>query len=226
MKKRTFVIGDIHGGHKALVQVLKRAKFDYKKDRLISLGDVADGWPYVTECFEELLKIKDLVMVRGNHDEWLLNYLRFEETPDIWIKQGGANSFASYQRNPELKEKHRDFLMSTPYYFIDEQNNLYIHGGIIPGRDPKDVDPEDLMWDRSLWHMVRTQESVFIPGFNHVYVGHTTIWRDSKVPLKSGNVWHVDTGGGWEGKLSMLNVDTEEIYQSDLLNKLYPEGHN
>ena len=43
-KKKTFVIGDIHGAHKALVQVLKRAKFSYLSDTLIVLGDTCDGW--------------------------------------------------------------------------------------------------------------------------------------------------------------------------------------
>ena len=40
---RTLCVGDIHGNFKALVQVLKRSKFDFKKDRLISLGDIYDG---------------------------------------------------------------------------------------------------------------------------------------------------------------------------------------
>jgi serine/threonine protein phosphatase 1 len=41
---KTFVIGDIHGGYRALIQVLDRAGFDYDNDTLISLGDVADWW--------------------------------------------------------------------------------------------------------------------------------------------------------------------------------------
>ena len=30
---KTFVIGDIHGGYKALVQCLERSKFDYENKR-------------------------------------------------------------------------------------------------------------------------------------------------------------------------------------------------
>ena len=58
-------------GHEALVQCLERSGFDKEKDRLISLGDIADGWTETAECFEELLTIKNLVVVRGNHDQWL-----------------------------------------------------------------------------------------------------------------------------------------------------------
>ena len=56
MKK--FVIGDIHGNYKALMQCLEKSKFNYKKDKLIVLGDTCDGLPDVKECFDELLKIK------------------------------------------------------------------------------------------------------------------------------------------------------------------------
>ena len=40
---RKLVIGDIHGGLKALVQVLERANVS-KNDTLIFLGDFVDGW--------------------------------------------------------------------------------------------------------------------------------------------------------------------------------------
>ena len=41
--KKTFVIGDIHGGLKALIQVLERAEVTIN-DTLIFLGDYVDGW--------------------------------------------------------------------------------------------------------------------------------------------------------------------------------------
>ena len=41
--KRTLAIGDIHGGLKALKQVLERANVN-ENDKLIFLGDYVDGW--------------------------------------------------------------------------------------------------------------------------------------------------------------------------------------
>jgi len=32
----------------------------------------------------------------------------------------------------------------------------------------------------------------------------------------------MDTGAGWEGVLSMMNIDTKELFQSDLVADLYP----
>ena len=74
--RRRFCIGDIHGAYKALMQVLKLSDFDYDSDELICLGDVADSWSQVPECFDELLKIKNLVYIMGNHDEWLLDWFK------------------------------------------------------------------------------------------------------------------------------------------------------
>ena len=65
---KRYVIGDIHGNYKALVQVLKKSKFDYKKDTLILIGDVVDGYNESYEVVEELIKIKNKVFILGNHD--------------------------------------------------------------------------------------------------------------------------------------------------------------
>ena len=60
---RTFALGDCHGGHRALLQVFEQSKFNYKKDKLIFLGDFCDGWSESYECLEELIKIKNLVFI-------------------------------------------------------------------------------------------------------------------------------------------------------------------
>ena len=60
MSKR-FVLGDIHGNYKALHQCFKKSKFNKETDDLIVLGDICDGFPYVKQCVEELLEVKNLV---------------------------------------------------------------------------------------------------------------------------------------------------------------------
>ena len=39
--------------------------------------------------------------------------------------------------------------------------------------------------------------------------------------MKAANIWNLDTGAGFEGKLTIMNVDTKEYYQSDKLTTLY-----
>ncbi|MEM7039998.1 MAG: metallophosphoesterase, partial [Bacteroidota bacterium] len=67
---RTFVLGDLHGAHRALEQVLERAAFDVERDCLITIGDIIDGWPEAPECVETLLQIQHRIDIRGNHDIW------------------------------------------------------------------------------------------------------------------------------------------------------------
>src|SRR5699024_12499941 len=73
MKKRIFVIGDIHGGYKALIQVLERAKIT-ADDQLIFLGDYVDGWSEPVKVIDKLIeldKTHDCIFLRGNHDDLL-----------------------------------------------------------------------------------------------------------------------------------------------------------
>ena len=34
------------------------------------------------------------------------------------------------------------------------------------------------------------------------------------IPIRFNNVYCLDTGGGWDGKLTIMDIDTEEYWQS------------
>lgn len=225
---KIFAIGDIHGGYRALLQVLERSQFNKEEDILIVLGDVADGWPDVAEVIEELLTIKNLTPILGNHDYWLKNYLEMGWQPTIWLRQGGQASYDSYIKNNTLKERHRDmYFAKCHFYYIDHNNNAYVHGGYV-SKEGLSYDSQDTyMWDRSLWDKAK---SAYAGGkgslnkvkmYNRVFLGHTSIGFGP--PLKRCKVWNLDTGGGWEGQLTIMNTETEKFWQSDRLKTLYPE---
>ena len=244
MKK--YVIGDIHGGHKALVQLLEKVNFDYENDRLIALGDVTDGWPEVAESIEELMKIKNLVYLKGNHDEWTERFLRIvlENGPTddnhLWYSQGGKATYDSYWDKPELVDSHLEFLTNALEYYIDEDNRTFMHAGFNPrvGMDEqfridvgqKDGENATFYWDRSFWgHMVDRKrigkvEEVW-EQYKEIYIGHTpTInYVDDGKPMNIGNVWNMDTGATYDGKLTIMDIETKEVTQSDPVYLLYPE---
>lgn len=222
MKKREFVLGDVHGGFRAMKQVFERSGFDYKKDKLIFLGDVADGWTETYECIEEFMKIKNLVFVRGNHDVWLEDWLREGKRPIIWTSQGGENTLKSYlKETPEDWKRHLDFLKKTNFYYVDEKMRCFVHGGISRRGIPiEECDKDFLSWDRDLWDYRHSE--IDISPYTEVFVGHTSIWRLSHLPLTYNKVTFMDTGGGWEGRLSMMNINTREVFQSDEVKELYP----
>lgn len=216
-----YVIGDIHGAYKALSQVLD-CNFDNDNDLLISLGDVADGWPEVVECFDRLMEIKNLIYIMGNHDYWLREYLQTGEKPHIWTSQGGLATIQSYEKNPDKKKPHLKFLQSAkPYHVLD--NMLFVHGGFNPYEDISMQNPYDLAWDRILVEMAIYGYDMDI-SYKEVFVGHTTTSyiAPGLKPVHKDKIWMLDQGCGWEGKLTLMNIDTKEYFQSDIVKNLYP----
>jgi len=68
--KKVFVIGDIHGGLKALRQVLEKAAVS-SNDTLVFFGDCVDGWSEWAQVLEfviNLSKQQHCIVIKGNHD--------------------------------------------------------------------------------------------------------------------------------------------------------------
>lgn len=221
-------MGDLHGAHKALMQCLERSKFDYQNDHLISLGDICDGWPEVDLCLNELISIKHCTYIRGNHDLWALEWATEGRMPDLWLEQGGVNTVASY-RGSSMPASHREFLQKGLWWY-ELDGSLYVHAGFDP-KIPINLQPTiDLVWQRNLAtdgvRAMQASREYSVPGYDQVYIGHTptTMWQ-IEVPIKSGNLWLMDTGAGHSGKLTMMNVDTKEYFQSDCVSDLYPGVH-
>jgi len=218
---RRFVIGDIHGGYKSLMQCLQKANFNYEEDLLINLGDICDGWPDSKKCIDELLKIKNLINIIGNHDKWVLEWMT-EPREIMWDTQGGKATFHSY-----VPEKHIEFLKRS-YLWEVIDNKLFVHGGIDPNqKDITKQHKETCLWDRQLLETAiknhPRKPNYKWGGFDEIYIGHTSInWMKLYEPTKFCNVWAMDTGGGWGGVLSMMDIDTKETFISDFVKGLYP----
>lgn len=52
--------------------------------------------------------------------------------------------------------------------------------------------------------------------------GHTTTeFYHTLNPIHVCNLWDIDTGAGWSGKLTIMDMDTKKYWQSDLTPNLY-----
>ena len=59
--------------------------------------------------------------------------------------------------------------------------------------------------------------------YPEVFIGHTpTIHLGSKKPLQAACVWNLDTGAGFTGPLTIMDVDSKHYWQSDEVHTLYP----
>ena len=240
---KTVVIGDIHGGFKALEQVLEKANLP-KNSKYIFVGDYVDGWSESAEVVSYLIDFSeknDCIFIRGNHDELLYNYLKFNDDNPAWRSQGGESSIKSYVKlSEEEKENHIQFFEKLVNYHIDSENRLFVHAGFTNQSGPQyEYYPNLVYWDRTLWEMVCamdksiSEESDKYPKrlkiFKEIYIGHTPVTRVGfHKPAKFANVWNVDTGAAFKGKISMMDVNTKEIWQSEPVYKLYPheKGRN
>jgi serine/threonine protein phosphatase 1 len=218
---RSFVMGDIHGAFRALRQCLERSGFNYESDRLIFLGDAADGWPETRACIDELLKIKNLVYILGNHDWWALEWMQTGHAEEIWLKQGGKATVNSYVDG--IPRAHIRLLNASHNFFIDD-NRLFVHAGFDPQRAIEDQTMQEFLWDRELAYEALALYAKGITRkltvYDEVYLGHTPITHPQ--PIQSCEVWMMDTGAGWSGTLSMMNLETKEIFTSDPVPTLYP----
>lgn len=240
---RTLVIGDIHGGFKALKQVLERAEV-VENDKLIFLGDYVDGWSESSQIIQFLIGLsgkQECIFIKGNHDAWCEDWLSLGKSPDVWLFNGGKSTVESYNDySLEDLDLHLEFFQRMENYHVDEANRLFIHAGYSSMHGPeKEVYSSNYRWDRTLWETAVAMDKKLAKNselypkrlllYNEIFIGHTpTLDIGIKHPVNKANVWNMDTGAAYTGSLSIMDIDTKEFWQSDPLPALYPneKGRN
>lgn len=146
---------------------------------------------------------------------------------------------------------HHMFFYKLHNYYIDEENRAFVHGGFVSKKGVgHDTYPSDYHWDRDMWQLAvllhgredeGNNKALRFKKHKEVFIGHTstTNWKckprypeylDHRQEKKSGpitipmnrcNVWNLDTGAGWEGKLTAMDIDTKEFWQTDYVKNYY-----
>ncbi|MDO7170830.1 metallophosphoesterase family protein [Mariniflexile sp. AS56] len=238
-----YAIGDIHGGLKALLQVLNKVEVK-EEDTLIFVGDYVDGWSESAQVIAFLLDLSEkinCIFIKGNHDVWCENWLETEEVNPTWYMHGGKETMESYAGISDAEKKgHLEFFQKMALYHMDAENRLFLHAGFT---SPHGVDREAFQQtfylDRTLWEMALSmdksikEDSLVFPNrlkhYKEIYIGHTpTTNFNCDVPMQAFNIWNIDTGAAFKGKITAVNIETKAIHQSDALPGLYPneKGRN
>jgi serine/threonine protein phosphatase 1 len=235
---------------------LDRCGFSNYRDRLIFLGDAIDRGKESFEVVEKLLSIRNLIALRGNHDEWFTTFLRQNKHPMNWL-QGGEETLWSYSRHcprpititpgstsittdlraSDIPAAHAAFFENQRLYFIDEQKRIFVHAcwNMLDSIAETEANtPREFYWNRSLW-----QRALAFPAdsltrlrmadpYSLIFIGHTptiftTQGKEGK-PLYRAGVWNLDTGAGYaNGKVTVMDVESLQFWQSDLTSSLYPD---
>jgi len=240
-ENRILVMGDIHGAYHALIQCLERSNFNYEKDTLIQLGDVVDGNPEVFECVEELLKIKNLIAIKGNHDVWFNQFFTTDYHPVSW-NFGGLATLESYLKQcqpngkiiksgkgfktslnaDDIPESHRTFFKKQRLHYVDDQSRCFVHAGFNKSKPFYGQDEENYYMDRSLWldaiHLQNQNcHTESLTRFNQIFIGHTATKRwNITTPMSAFEITNLDTGAGHNGKLTIMDIETKEYWQSTI----------
>ena len=225
--KRTFVTTDTHGELEKLKNCLEQANFDYEVDELIHIGDVVDRGPDSYGVVELLLSIKNLIPIRGNHDEWMLMFINTGEHPAMsYFKE----TLASYHKGTgptlNIPDTHKKFFSNQMNYYIDSNNRLFVHAGINPLEFIHEQYEEDFYWDREMIkraiHVEPGKRMMDVNGFKQIFIGHTPTlnfqWHpENDKPIYAAQVVDCDTGACFGGKLSLIDITTDEhiLYQSE-----------
>lgn len=206
---KDYVVGDIHGMFKHLYRSLEKINFDFKNDRLFSVGDLCDRGPDSPDIID-WLKYPWFFPVLGNHEEIILLYeAKMYNDDDL------RNVGASWWLNLPVSSKQ---IIVKAYkelpIAIDIQTDSGLVG-IIHAECPH-ADWNELynlltgingsrMINRCLWSMMSPLQDNFIKGVKAVIVGHMT---QNEYTIR-GNVHLIDTGAVYEqGHFTILDLET------------------
>ena len=169
---------------------------------------------------------------------WCEDWLRTGNADSEWLFHGGRSTVESYKAvDTTTRNRHLNFFEQMTDFHIDERNRLFIHAGFTSMHGPlQEFYASNFSWDRTLWETALimdgriSNDSLLFPKrlklFTEIYIGHTpTINYNVDVPMQGCNVWNIDTGAAFFGKLSIIDIDTKQFWQSDKVGSLYP-GEN
>ncbi|MBU0728537.1 MAG: serine/threonine protein phosphatase [Proteobacteria bacterium] len=211
---RTYVIGDIHGCHRSLLQLLDNIKPDIHNDTIIFLGDYIDRGPDSKEVINEILLLQarhdNVVTLMGNHE---LSFLKFldGEKKSFFLEFGGVPTLQSYGAAPPYKApqqhippEHLSFLKELHFYWEDD-SYIYVHAGLKPGVHLTQQSSDWMLWSRSSFI-----QSDYDFG-KKVIFGHTPF----KEPFIQQNKIGIDTGSVYGGRLTCLILPDLEFVSVD-----------
>jgi serine/threonine protein phosphatase 1 len=219
-----YAIGDVHGEAEKLDLLLHSIREDALNrkvaHKLVLLGDLIDRGPdsrRVVDRAMHLARTEDAVVLRGNHEEMLLNAFDSHSMSAYitWSLNGGDGALASYQRangehsdwRESIDREHIKWLRSLPVQFRDGRL-VFVHAGIDPWRFPQCTD-EVKIWtrSRSFFDSEGWPERQELSDILVVH-GHTP--TDDLAPDVERRRINIDTGACFGGPLTCVVLGPSE----------------
>jgi len=231
---RTLVMGDSHGAYKGVKQALEQANYIPEDDKLVILGDTHDGWsesPALMNMYiglSENVPAEQFIYLMGNHDQAYIDWVHNGCKRHYMEGYGGyVTRYVYLNLAVDEIDRHYEWLLNKPLYHLDKDNRLYVHAGWDPEYDwdnPAQATMNEYTCTRKLWEGMFKGRN-YAKALHEVFIGHspTTKYKPFKdEPMNRRNVWNIDTGACFNGRVTVMDVDTKEFWQSDKCQTLYP----
>ncbi len=222
---RVYAVGDIHGRvdlldrlHTMILEDAADARPGVEKV-VVYLGDYLDRGLYSKELIDFFLDDPlpgfEAVYLRGNHDQYFLDFLVDPDKGASWLRFGGDATVYSYgvripdEVTPALRMVYiRDRLLEAVprrhLAFLGDLelarvigDYLFVHAGVNPDRPLSKQTPEDLLWIRDAF--LESERD-----FGKVVVhGHSV----TSVPEVRENRIGIDTGACYSNNLTCVVLE-------------------
>ncbi len=220
---RNIIIGDIHGCAKEFGELLDKVQ-PGPEDRLILLGDLFDRGPDSWEVFKKVQRLEKafgdrFVLLRGNHEDYLLREKLTLKERMIWEKVGRGTTVMSFAQHEAKIKDAAPWLAAHCRNWWKGEGFQCVHAGLL-------VDPLEA---NDMQTMIHDHGVVFRNVYNGplTVVGHVALerptwfkgdgettevleygeWRE----LPEKGVICIDTGCGKGGKLSAMVIQDSEF---------------
>ena len=217
-----WIIGDIHGCHAELDQLLDQLPGD---EKLLFIGDYVDRGPDSALVIERLLRDKERsVFLLGTHEAMLLAYYQAPDSREAlaWTYpvNGGPTTLASYRLGPTdpfeaYPPAHRRFFTEELRLHYENEQVIAVHAGVrVTGSTQLSrQEREDLLWIREDW--LRNE---YRWNGKHIFYGHTPSryvlgLAEQHQPIMGQKSIGIDTGCVYGGSLTAIHSQTRELVQ-------------
>jgi serine/threonine protein phosphatase 1 len=230
---RIYAIGDVHGCVDLLTRLGSQIDAHLAQNPVsraveVCLGDYVDRGPNSREVIDVLVdrsRSREMVLLKGNHETYIFDFLKNPRSLDNWSKYGGFQTLLSYHLCPPLRPKPseqqelaRRFASHLPNSHMQFLSNLkpsfacgdyfFVHAGIRPGVSLDEQSEDDLLWIRDDFLLSEDDFEKFVVH------GHTPV----REPDIRSNRINIDTGAFATGRLTCLVLENDEMQFIDSRN--------
>ena len=210
-----YVVGDLHGCYRLLMQELEKIRFNFEQDLLICTGDLVDRGSENLECIS-LLDQPWFSSVRGNHEEMCI-----KGRDDVWVQDMHARNggewfyLLSTEKQDELSEIFSQLPLVIEIQLEDKKIGI-LHADIDIhdwnqfktniAKGERKIPGLTSAYTNALWGRGRIRHHSkrygTVKNIDEIYLGHTIVKRHTQID----NCHYIDVGSSYTQQLCIVKI--------------------